>query len=110
MRNEEVHGKEEATKLQKRKAKEAISARTLHKLEEIACPSDSFLFYQDVEKEIEQAIAVKLEGFITMKMRPIHNSVKEWTKRAISVVKLVVGWIKTGGENNREIIERVEKR
>ena len=50
----EVHGKEEATKQQKRKDKAAISVRALHKLEEIARPSDSFLFYHDVEKEIEQ--------------------------------------------------------
>ena len=44
----------EATKQQKRKDKAAISVQALHKLEEIAHPSDSFLFYHDVEKEIEQ--------------------------------------------------------
>ena len=49
LRNEKVHGKEEATKQQKRKAKAAISVRVLHKLEEIARPSDSILFYQDVK-------------------------------------------------------------
>ena len=50
-KNEEVHGKEEATKQQKRKDKVAISVRALHKLEEIARPSDLILFYQDVEKK-----------------------------------------------------------
>ena len=48
MRNEEVHGKEEATKQQKRKTKAAISVRALHDLREIARPSDSFLFYPDI--------------------------------------------------------------
>ena len=32
IRNEEVHGKEEATKQQKRKAKAAISVQALHDL------------------------------------------------------------------------------
>ena len=110
LRNKEVHGKEEATKQKKRKDKAAISVRALHDLEEIARPSDSFLFYQDVEQEIEQVTTVvKLEGCITMKTRPIHNSVKKWAKRVRSEVKLIIGWIKTGGKNNREIIERVEK-
>ena len=36
---------------QKRKAKAAISVQALHDLEEIAHPGDSFLYYQDVEKE-----------------------------------------------------------
>ena len=95
---------------QKRKAKAAISVQALHDLEEIAHPSDSFPFYQDVEKEIEQATAVKLERFITMKTGPIHNSVKKWAERAKNGVKSIVGWIKTGKKNNREIIKRVEKR
>ena len=34
IRNKEVHGKEEATKQQKRKAKAAISTRFLHNLQE----------------------------------------------------------------------------
>ena len=50
---------------------------------------------------------MKLEGFITMKTRPIHNSVKKWAERAKSGVKLIVGWIRTGGKKNREIVERV---
>ena len=84
MRNDNVHGKEEVTKQQKRKDKAAISVRALHKLEEIARPSDSMLFYQDVEKAIEQGTVAKLEGFIATKTRPIHNSVKKWADRAIS--------------------------
>ena len=52
----------------------------------------------------------KLEGFIAMKTRPIHNSVKKWADRAISDAKSVVGWIRTGGKKNREIIERTENR
>ena len=57
IRNEEVHGKEEeATKQQKRKAKAAISVRALHKLQDQVCPSDSFLFYPDMEEEIKHAI------------------------------------------------------
>ena len=91
MRNKDVHGKEEVTKQQKRKAKAAISVKALHKLEEITRPSDSMLFYQDVEKEIEQGTAAKLEGFIAMKTRPIHNSVKKWAVRAIGGAKIIVG-------------------
>ena len=84
--------------------------RDLHKLQEIARPSDSMLFYQDVEKEIEQGTAAKLEGFIAMKTRPIHNSVKKWADRAKRGAKSIVGWIRTGRKKNREIIERAEKR
>ena len=50
MRKEEVYGKEEVTKQQKRIEKAAISVRDLHKLQEIARLSDSMLFYQDMEK------------------------------------------------------------
>ena len=49
MEYEDVHGKEEVTKQQKRKAKAAINVRALYKLEEIARPSDSMMFYKDVE-------------------------------------------------------------
>ena len=80
LRNEEVHGKEEATKQQKRKSKAAISVRALHNLQDIARLSDEFLFYQDTEEEIEQATAVKLEGCIIIKTRPIHNSEKNGPK------------------------------
>ena len=54
----------------------------LHKLEEQARPSDSILFYQDVEETIEHVSAATLEGFIAMKTRPIHNSVRKWAKRS----------------------------
>ena len=84
--------------------------RDLHKLQEIARPSKAMLFYEDVEKEIEKGTAATLEGFVAMKTRPIHNSVKKWADRAISGAKSVVGWFRTGGKKNREIIERAEKR
>ena len=102
MRKEEVYGKEEVTKQQKRKAKAAISVRDLHKLHEIARPSDSILFYQNVEKEIEQGTTAKLEGSIAMKSKPIHNSVKKWADRSISGAKSVVGWFRTGEKKNNE--------
>ena len=110
MRNEEVHGKEEATKQQKRKDKAAITVRTLHKLEEQARPSDSFLFYSDVEAEIKNATAAKLEAFIAMKTRPIHNSVRKWAKRSTDNTTSIVDWIRIGGKNNKETIDRIEKR
>ena len=110
MRNEEVHGKEEATKQQKRKDKAAITIRALHKLEEQARPSDSILFYSDVEEAIKHATAATLKGFIAMKTRPIHNSVHKWAKRSTGNVKLIVNWIRTGGQNKKETIDRIEKR
>ena len=45
LRNEEVHGKQELTKQQKRKAEEAIRVQALYDIQEIARPSDSFLFH-----------------------------------------------------------------
>ena len=77
MRNEEVNGKEEATLQQKRKAKAANTVQVLHKPEEQARPSDSILFYQDVEETNELVSAATLEGFIAMKTRSINNSVRE---------------------------------
>ena len=97
MRKEEVYGKEEVTKQQKRKEKAAVSAQDLHKLQEIARPSDTMLFCEDVEKEIEKGTGATLEGFVAMKTRPFHNSVKKWADRALSGAKSVVGWIRTGG-------------
>ena len=52
----------------------------------------------------------KLEGFVAMKTKPIHNSVKKWADIAISGAKSVIGWFRTGGKENRKIIERAEKR
>ena len=43
-----------------------------------------------------------------MKTNPIHNSVKKWADRAIRGAKSVVGWIRTWGKKNREIIERTK--
>ena len=60
MRNEEVHGKEEATIQQKRKEKAAITVQALHKLKEQARPSDTNLFCQDVEATIKRVPAVTL--------------------------------------------------
>ena len=76
----------------------------------IARSSDSFLFYHNVKEEIKHATAAKLEGFITMKTRSIHNSVSKWAERAKSRVKSIVEWIIIGGKNNRAVIERVDKR
>ena len=45
-----------------------------------------------------------------MKTRTIHNSVSKWAEQAKSKVKSIFKWIKTGGKNNRTVIERVEKR
>ena len=49
------------------------------------------LLFQDVEKETEKGTAVTLEGFVAMKTRPIHNSVKKWADREISGAKSVAG-------------------
>ena len=85
IRNKEVHGKDEATKQLKKKANAAISVRALYNLQEQARPSNSFLFYPDVEEEIKHAIAAKLERFIAMKIRPIHNNVYKWADQATSI-------------------------
>mmetsp|Transcript_3892 Transcript_3892/g.4016 ORF Transcript_3892/g.4016 Transcript_3892/m.4016 type:complete len:162 (+) Transcript_3892:2-487(+) len=110
MRNEEVQGKDERAKQQKRKDKAAIAVWALHKLQKQARPSDSFLFYSDVEAEIENATSAKLEAFIAMKTRLIHNSIRKWVKRSTSEVKSIVEWIRIRGKNNKEAIERIEKR
>ena len=56
------------------------------------------LFYQNMEKEIEHGTAAKLKGFVAMKTRPIHNSVKKSADRVISGAKSVVGWFRPGGK------------
>ena len=76
MRKEEVYGKEEKTKQQIRKEKAATRVRALNKLQEIAHPSNAKLFYADVDKQIETSTAATLKGFVAMKIKPIHNSVK----------------------------------
>ena len=45
-----------------------------------------------------------------MKTRPINNSVREWAKWSMGRVKSIVDWIRTGGKNNKETINRIEKR
>ena len=56
------------------------------------------IFYENVVKEIEKGTAATLEGFVAMKTRPVIR------------VKSVIGWFRTGGKKNREIIERTENR
>ena len=80
IRKKKVHGKEEAAKQQKRKAKAAISVWVLHKLQDQALPSNSFLFYPNTEKTIKNATAAKLEGFVVIKIRLITYSVSKLTK------------------------------
>ena len=63
-----------------------------------------------METEIEKATAATLEGFVAMKTKPIHNSVKQWADRAVIGVKSLIGWFRTGEKKNREIIERTENR
>ena len=110
MRNKEVHGKEAASIEQKRKERAAITVRELHKLEKQARPSDSILFYQDVEATIERVPTATLEAFIAMKTKSINNSVREWAKRSTEKCKLIVDWIRVRGKNNTESIDRIEKR
>ena len=110
MRKEEVYGKEEGTKQQIRKEKAATRVRELHKLQETARPSDAKLFYADMDRQIETSTAATLEGFVAMKTKSIHNSVKQWADTAKLGVKSLIGWIRTGGKNNREIIDRTENR
>ena len=52
---------------------------------------------------------VKLERFIVMKTRPFFNIVKKWANRAKGGVKLIVGWIKTKGNNNTEIKKEIRE-
>ena len=76
MGNEKKYWRGEGTKQQIRKEKAATRVRSLHKLQETARPSDAKLFYADMETEIEKATAATLEGFVAMKTKPIHNSIK----------------------------------
>ena len=74
-----------------KKRKTATRVRELHKLQEIARPSDAKLFYADVDKHIETSTAATLEGFVAMKTKPIHNNVKQWADRAVLGVKSIIG-------------------
>ena len=52
----------------------------------------------------KKGTAASLEGFVAMKTKPIHNSVKQWADRVILEVKSKMGWIRTGGNyrNNKK--------
>ena len=111
IRNEEVHGKNQAaTKQQKRKAKVAISVPALYHM---ICRRNHFLvinsIYPDLENEIEYATAAKLDRFIAMKTRPIHNSISKLAIQATNKVKGIVEWIKTRRKNNRAVLEILDK-
>ena len=45
-----------------------------------------------------------------MKTKPITNSVTKWAERATCKVKPIIEWIRTKGKNNKEAIERLDKR
>ena len=64
----------------------------------------------DEQSREQTSTAATLEGFVAMKTKSIHNSVKQWADTAKLGVKSLIGWIRTGGKNNREIIERAEDR
>ena len=72
--------KRRSNKAAKEETQGSYQCQTLRDLQEIARPSDSFLFYLDVEEEINHVTVAKLEGSIAMKTRPIHNSVSKWAK------------------------------
>ena len=73
-------------------------------------PSDSILFYQDMEATIKCVPASTLEAFIAMKTKAINNSVWEWAKWSTGRVRSIVDWIRVRGTNNKEAIDRIEKR
>ena len=62
--------------------KEESQGSNKYELQDQPRSSNAFLFYQDVEKEIKNATAAKLEGFIAMKTRPITNSVSKWATQS----------------------------
>ena len=64
-------------------------------------PSGAKLFYADIDKQIETSTAGTLEGFVTMKTKLIHISVKQWADRAVLGVKSIIGWIRTGGKKGK---------
>lgn len=58
-------------------------------------------------EERENATAAKWKGFIiAMKTKAITNSVIKWAERATRKVQSRVEWIKTGGKNNKEAIQK----
>ena len=79
-------------------------------MEEKSRPSDSNLFYQDMKATIERVPAATLEAFIAMKTKAINNSLQEWAKQSTGRVRSIVDWIRVRGTNNKEAIDRIEKR
>ena len=73
----------------------AIGVWVLHKLQDQSQPGNVFLFYQDIEEEIENTTAAKLEGFIAIKTKPITNSVTKWVESTACKVKSRIEWIET---------------
>ena len=110
MRNKEINGKEEVETQQKRIAKATISVCMLHKLQVQSRLQDAFLFYHNLEEEIQKATEAQLEGFIALKINAITNSITKWTERSIFKVKSVIEWICTGEKRNMGVIEQLDQR
>ena len=107
-RNEEVHGKTEAQKQNRRLAKLSTEVRHLHSMRHLTRPSDDFLFYDDDELEqfLEKATATTAANFISTNKRIIKHSIVAAKKQAITHTKNILHWlkpIKDGG------IERIQK-
>lgn len=98
------------TKQPKRKAKVGIIVQDLHKLQDQPGPSNFFLFYQYMGEEILHATAAKLMECIAMKTITINKSVNKWADWTRSKVRSIIEWIKTGGKNNKVVLEKLEKR
>ena len=109
LRNEEVHGKEENEQQQKRKERAAILVRALHTKRDLARPSDSFLFFSDLDAEIESSSAIQLESFISMKTKAINNSVTMWKYQSTHEVLPIIEWLRPY-QNNNNTINNIQKR
>ena len=109
LRNEEVHGKEENEQQQKRKERAAILVRALHTKRDLARPSDSFLFFSDLDAEIESSSAIQLESFISMKTKAINNSVTMWKYQSTHEVLPILVWLRPY-QNNNNTINNIQKR
>ena len=108
-RNEEVHGKTEAQKQNRRLAKLSIEVRHLHSMRHLTRPSDDFTFYEDEELEHfigKAATATTAANFISTNKRIIKHSIVAAKKQAITHTKNIIHWlnpIKEGG------IARIQK-
>ena len=56
-RNEEVHGKTEAQRQNRRLEKLCTEVRHLHTMRHLTRPSDGFIFHDDVDQFLEKATA-----------------------------------------------------